>query len=243
MADYGALAGLGEGLMQFGTSVFKSEMAKKLEADRDAKEEQRTIAKEDRTERRLRAKPDPSQSTFVERDGALFRQQRNVYGDVLDESLASADEIDKRNYTREKQKNELDLARLNVEGKGLTNQFTQTRIDSADSKLGLEQELLRARTEQARKTGDAALLRAANTGKSGRDSDSAATGSMSEYANLLKKEAKDVIAQYAAEDESLTATEINRVTRQAVEQAAKFGLEPQELLEQLLEERNYGKPR
>lgn len=238
MADYGALAGLGDGLMQLGTSVFKSEMAKKLEADRDAKEEQRLIAKEDRTERRLRSKPDPAQATFVEKDGALFRQQRNAYGEVIDESLASADDIDKRNYAKQKQKNDLALGELSVESKLLGNRLTDTKITSAEGKLGLEQELLRARTQQARDTGTAALIRANKTGSS----KEAAAGTPAEYAALLKKQAKDVIAQYAEEDESLNAVEINRVTRQAVEQAAKYGLDPEELLVQLLDERGYGKP-
>lgn len=244
MADYGALAGLGDGLMQLGTTVFKSEMAKKLEADRDSKEEQRLIAREERAERKLRAKPDPNQASFIERDGALFKQQRNVYGDVLDESLATPDEIDKRNYTKQKQQNDLDIGKLTAEGRGLTNLFTQTRIDSAEGKLGLEQELLRARAQKERDTGSAAIIRAnkTGTGRSGNGTAGEATGTAAEYAALLKKQAKDVIAQYAAEDESLNAVEINRVTRQAVEEAAKFGLDPEELLEQILEERNYGKP-
>lgn len=93
MADYGllgALGGLGEGLGQIGMTMFKSQLAEKLEARRQAEEDKRALAKEERAERRLRARPDPDQSSFIERDGALFKQVKNAYGEVIDEALACA---------------------------------------------------------------------------------------------------------------------------------------------------------
>lgn len=237
----GALGGLGDSLTEVGMTKYKSELAKKLEAEREAKAEERTVAKEQRAERRLRAMPDPAQGTYTEKDGALFYQQRNQFGDILDERLASADEIEKRNYARQQQQNKLKLDDLTMEGKGLLNEVNRAKANSAGQLSALE---LAVKESQIRKNdaqGNAALIRANKTGSS-RSSDDSSTATPSEYAALLKKQAKDIIEQYQAEDDTLTAVEVNNVTRQAVQQAAKFGLDPEELLIQLLDERNYGKP-
>lgn len=241
MADaglLGALGGLGEGLAQVGMTQFKSILAEKLNKQREDTEEERLIAREERAERRLRSKPDPKQQTFLERDGALFRQQRNVYGEVLDEGLATPDEIATRNYNQQKRDEE-------IKKLSLTNALSEARTSQITGKIGLEQDLLRARTEKERKMGDAALIRANKPSGSGRgssSSDGAATGSIGEYAELLKKQSKDLFKQYAEDDETLTASEQNDLARQAVTQAAQYGLDPQELLEQLLEERLSGMP-
>lgn len=236
MADYGALMGLGQGLQEVGMTMFKSHLAKKLAAEREAAEEQRIVAREERADRRLRARPDPDQSAFIERDGALFKQVRNAYGEVIDEALASADEIDKRNYTKQKQRNEITLGELNVTGKGLLNQINAAKAADADKLTDLELAVKESMIRKNDSQGQAALIRANKTG-SGSGANAGEPASMNEYANLLKKESKDVIAQYKAEDETLTATEINRITRQAVEQAAKYNIEPQILLERMLQER------
>lgn len=241
MADaglLGALGGLGEGLMQVGMTQFKSVLAEKLNKQREDTEEQRIIAREERAERRLRERPDPKNQTFLERDGALFRQQRNVYGDVLDESLATPDEIATRNYNQQKRDEE-------IKKLSLGNALTQARSDQLTGKMGLEQDLLRERISTTRKQGDAALIRANKPSGSGRgssSSDSASSGSIGEYAELLKKQSKDLFKQYAEDDDTLTAAAQNDLARQAVTQAAQYGLDPQELLEQLLEERLSGMP-
>lgn len=240
MADaglLGALGGLGEGLMQVGMTQFKSVLAEKLNKQREDTEEERLIAREERAERRLRARPDPKNQTFIEREGALFRQQRNVYGDVLDESLATPDEIATRNYNQQKRDEE-------IKKLSLGNALTEARTDQVTGKMGLEQDLLRERISTTRKQGDAALIRAnkPSGGSRSGDSDGASKGSIGEYAELLKKQSKDLFAQYAADDDTLTASEQNDLARQAVTQAAQYGLDPQELLEQLLEERLSGMP-
>lgn len=235
MAAYGALMGLGNALQEVGMTKFKSTLANKLEQERNDAEEQRLIAREERQERRLRARPDPNQTSYIERDGALFKQQRNAYGDILDEKLASTDEIEKRNYTKQKQKNDLDLAAANLEGRGLANKLAASKANNADALSSLE---LRVKESQIRKNdlqGQAAMVRANKTG-SGKAADEN-SASMSEYANLLKKESKDVIQQYTADDETLTATEVNSLARKAVEEAARFGLDPQQHFERLLRER------
>lgn len=241
MADVGllgALGGLGEGLMQVGMTQFKSVLAEKLNKQREDTEEQRLIAREERAERRLREKPDPKNQTFLERDGALFRQQRNVYGDVLDESLATPDEIATRNYNQQKRDEE-------IKKLSLMNQLTEARTDQVTGKMGLEQDLLRERISTTRKQGDAALIRAnrpSGSGSRSGGSDEGSKGSIGEYAELLKKQSKDLFKQYAEDDETLTASEQNDLARAAVTQAAQYGLDPQELLEQLLEERLSGMP-
>lgn len=241
MADVGllgALGGLGEGLMQVGMTQFKSVLAEKLNKQREDTEEQRLIAREERAERRLREKPDPKNQTFLERDGALFRQQRNVYGDVLDESLATPDEIATRNYNQQKRDEE-------IKKLSLMNQLTEARTDQVTGKMGLEQDLLRERISTTRKQGDAALIRAnrpSGSGSRSSSADGASKGSIGEYAELLKKQSKDLFKQYAEDDETLTASEQNDLARAAVTQAAQYGLDPQELLEQLLEERLSGMP-
>lgn len=238
MADaglLGALGGLGEGLMQVGMTQFKSVLAEKLNKQREDTEEERLIAREERAERRLRARPDPKNQTFIEREGALFRQQRNVYGDVLDESLATPDEIATRNYNQQKRDEE-------IKKLSLGNALTQARTDQVSGKMGLEQDLLRERISTTRKQGDAALIRANKPSGSSRSADAASSGSVGEYAELLKKQSKDLFKQYAEDDDTLTASEQNDLARQAVTQAAQYGLDPQELLEQLLEERLSGMP-
>lgn len=238
MADaglLGALGGLGEGLMQVGMTQFKSTLAEKLNKQREDTEEERMIAREERADKRLRSRPDPKQQTFIEREGALFRQQRNTYGEVLDESLATPDEIATRNYNQ--QKRDEDIKKLS-----LGNALTQARTDQLSGKMGLEQDLLRERISTTRKQGDAAMIRANKPSGSSRSADSASAGSVGEYAELLKKQSKDLFKQYAEDDDTLTASEQNDLARQAVTQAAQYGLDPQELLEQLLEERLSGMP-
>lgn len=237
MAEYGALVGLGQALQEVGMTKFKSTLANKLEKERNDAEEQRMIAREERQDRRLRGRPDPSQTSYIERDGALFKQQRNAYGDILDEKLASTDEIEKRNYTKQKQKNDLDLSAANLEGRGLANKLAASKANNADALSALELRVKESQIRKNDKQGDAAVIRANRTGLSSRLSNNTSNASMSEYANLLKKESKDVITQYAADDETLTATEINSLARQAVEESAKYGLDAQQHFERLLRDR------
>lgn len=238
MADYGllgALGGLGEGLSMYGQNIYKSQLAEKLEAQRAEQEDKRAQAREDRAERRLRARPDPSQSTFIERDGALFKQVKNAYGEIIDEALASTEDIDKRNYTRAKQKNDLALGEMNVEGKSLLNRINAAKAEDADELSDLELDVKRSTINRNNQQGLAAIIRANKTGSGG--ADAAEPASMNEYASLLKKEAKDVIEQYQEDDDTLTATEVNKITRQAVEEAAKYNIDPSTLLERILQER------
>lgn len=237
MADaglLGALGGLGESLADIGMTKYKSVLAEKLAKQRQDSEEQRMEAREERADRRLRSRPDPKGATFIDRDGALFKQQRNVYGDVLDESLASPDEIAQRNYAQQKRDEE-------VKKLSLGNALTQSRIDQTSGKMGLEQDLLRAKIDSTRKQGDAAMIRANKYGQGKADTES--TGSVSDYAEILKKQNRDLFKQYAEdEDNPLLASDENELSRQAVTQAAQYGLDPQQLLEQLLEERLSGLP-
>lgn len=239
MAGYGllgALGGLGDSLQMIGTTMFKTKLAEKLEAQRQENEDKRELAKEERAERRLRSRPDPNQSSFIERDGALFKQSKNAYGEVIDEALASVDEIDKRNYTRAKQKNEIALGELNIEGKGLLNRINAFKAEDADELSDLDLEVKRSMINKNNNQGLAAMIRANKTGSSRSDDDDD-EASISDYANLLKKESKDVIEQYQEEDETLTATEVNKIMRYAVEHAVKHDVEPQIALQRILDEK------
>lgn len=92
---WGGLAGLGDSLNEVGMQMSKSALADKLEKQREARAEERQVAREARQE----ARDDMQVKTtdFITRDGALFKRNFNGKGNVLDESLASKDEIDKRN--------------------------------------------------------------------------------------------------------------------------------------------------
>lgn len=238
MAMYGALAGLGQALTEIGMTKYKSTLANKLEAEREAAAEQREIAREERQERRLRSKPDPAQTTYMEKDGALFKQLRNAYGDILDETLASTDEIEKRNYTKQKQKYDLDIQELNLENKGLANKIAQSKAANADKLGALDRAIKESIIRKNDSQGEAAIIRANRpSGSGGSKTGSSNEASISEYANLLKKEAKDVFEQYAEEDDTLTPTQMNKIARAAVEQAVTYGTDPQAALEDILSRR------
>ncbi len=224
MADYALLAGLGQGLQQFGSAVFKSKFLDQLK-------EQEQIRAEQRAEARQNAKV---AETNIEQDGegVWWRVSRNQNGDVLQKDLAPKSDIDQINFNRDKQKLTIDNLQSQIN-------LRNSQGDQLEALTGLRGDVLRSQAEKNRAQGNAALIRANKPSGSGSNSDPNAGKSKADYVELLSKDVqtKNMLADY-----QLSGAEKNELFNQAVEQAADYSLDPREVLEQILFEKYGGDP-
>lgn len=221
-AVLGALGGLGDSLQFIGKSLF----ADKLEKDREARAEQRQLAKETREDQRVRATPDAAQTSYLERDGALFKQTKNKYGDVLDEQLASPDEIDTRNYNKKKQQQDLDSGEALLQSRGLAAELSQKKLDDYDSDKSLERQLMQARigAQNANASADYARGRSYDSKTSGKSGtqDSDETPESFDLAKMLVDENKQLQSQY----EDIGYDQMLRIANSSIKEARKQGKQP-----------------
>ena len=144
MADTAALAGLGAALQTFGgawSAKAQKELADKLEQEREARAEERQIAREARQEAREDARV--ATTDFINRDGALFKRTFNAKGQQLGESLASQDEIEKRNRDQVKFDQEQQIRDLSIE-KGIFERDTRQELydlEKQKARAGIQTEL------------------------------------------------------------------------------------------------------
>lgn len=207
--NYGLLAGLGEGLQQFGGAVFKAKFLDKLREEESIRAEERAEARKARqvTEKKL----DPTTGTI---------KHYNSVGDVIKEVPATAAELDEVKRATRKEE-------LGIEGLVLRNKAAQDELDYAGTERKMKEERHRAQMEQDAAQTD--YYRAGSLAKrmASTDSEDSATRSPEALARELIKQSPELKAQYAGGKEPvMSAQEFEMVAREAIKAAAQRGIDP-----------------
>lgn len=226
---WGGLAGLGDAMVDIGSTMSKQAFADKLEREREARAAQREIDRENRQEAKVLKTPTTTE--FFERDGALFARSLNKYGDSLDERLASKDEIDKRNRDQVKFDQDEQIRDLQIddalykqgEGRSLNEKLLNAQIRAAEA-LGTQRDASAAYSE----------YRAAGGGARGSRGglDSALSDEMPSFGktvNQLIADNKSIIEGYDLANEDTT-----ELARLALDAALRGNKDPHDTFQRLL---------
>jgi hypothetical protein len=207
----------------------KAALAEKLAIEREARAEDRQIARESRAEQRLATTPDPSNTDFVQEDGAWFERVRSGTGAVLEKKLAPQNKIDELNLDRDKKK-------LSIEELLAKTAVAKRDLEEYDTDKSLERRVKESQIDRNRDTGLAATIRAGNSSSSGK-----APASLSEAADLLVGKYPDLVKQVsyapAGDEPLLTPAEVQRVATESVKIAAQRGQDAAAIFQDALRRR------
>lgn len=227
----GAQEGFGDALVTLGTALFKSEMANKMDKEREDREEERLVRKEERQ----RMLDEVRTNEFrIERDaeGATWRQGYNKFGARTgDRDLASAEDI--KNYNQQDEKNRLSL-------EALTTQVARDRAEAENLplKYSRDKERFEADMEYREAQTDASRARADRTRAlpltpaSGRRTSLEAELTPvndSDVATALIDENKDLFKGYKIEE-----PEARRIAAEVISVARTSGKDPVDILNKML---------
>lgn len=214
MAGWGLMIGLGQGLQSAGQmymDVKKDEMLQKAEQRKEERAEQRKIAQEKREEVRLYTTPDPKQTRFIEKDGALWEQNRSSTGNVLEEKLANKQDIDRINL--EKRKEEASIQADLAMGDFRAAQMQQTLAENEF--LPVKQQL-----EAERVAAQTGSYERANQPKPN-------TKSIAQYTDAFLDENPGVVAKYTeGESAPVTKSELKDVAMKVLKNFVGMGKKP-----------------
>jgi hypothetical protein len=214
MAGWGLMIGLGQGLKAASGALLdanKDKMLQQAEVRREERAQQRQIAQEQRAQVRLETTPDPKQTRFIEKDGAMWEQNRSSTGNVLNEQLANKQDIERINL--EKRKEEASIQADLVMGNFRAAQMQQTLTENEflPAKQQLEAEKIRAQTGQAER---------ANQPKPN-------TKSITEYTDAFLDENPGVVAKYTEGEEApVTKSELKDVAMKVLKNFVGMGKKP-----------------
>lgn len=227
MASWGAMQGLGEGLMGVGSALLKNELAKRLEDRRMEKQEELDAAREARLELKKRGTVDPSKTDYQKRDGVWFEVRRNAYGDELEAKLAPQNKIEEFNEVEKKRKREEEAHALSLEDRSLDIDWKQGR--EARDKRDYEQRQRAAQDASAR-----GWARVNNSGSRGLDdTEPSESEAIDQLLSTYKQSFKDAgISELDAPD----------IAQMALRRAATDGSSPRSALRSLLEEYKAANP-
>ena len=226
---WGGLAGLGEGLQQVGTDMYKSALADRLEKDRELRAEERQKAKEARDEARADALVQTTEF-YENADGALMKRSLNRKGDTLREDLATTDEIAKRRRDADKAKREEQMHSLDMDGKALRNALDTRRLEDYDEDKSLDRQLRQAQI-------NAANYRASGRGR-GSLEDTVVDGATPPAANLGKAvleilSTNKPIIDLMGEDVA-SGPELEELARESLLVGAREGVDPHSIFQRTL---------
>lgn len=226
---WGGLAGLGAGMQQVGTDMYKSALADRLEKDRELRAEERQKAKEVRDAARDDAIVQTTEF-YENADGVLVKRSLNRKGDTLREDLATTDEIAKRRRDAEKARREEQMHSLDMTGKALSNAKGERELADYDDDRGLRRELTRAQI-------NAANYRASGSGK-GSLEDTVVSGATPPAANLGKavleilSTNKPIIDLMG--DNVASGPELEELARESLLVGAREGVDPHSVFQRTL---------
>lgn len=228
--DWGLLQGLGQGLQQLGGMKMeqdaekrRAQMAEKLQADR-----------EERQEQRMRTRPDPSQTTYEEGEGGVtWKIIRSATGNELERVLAPKTDIEKIKRDTAKEKLSMDA---------LTAQIDASKATTEGKKLEMEwgkedRSLLTPEQRKAQALIDAKLAPSADTKYSTdgslqraiiskANSDNAeASATPTEYAKAFVDDSPEVKAQWV-DSGKMTETQLTAAVKAAFIRFAQVGKTP-----------------
>lgn len=210
MANYGLLAGLGEGLQQFGGAVFKAKFLDKLKEEEEVRKEERARKREESV---------VSESKLDPVTGKISRF--NKFGTKIREDQASQAEIDAANRDVEKAKQGIEAGALALakarREEGYAAEDRELERRKAEAAIGLSE----AQAGYYRDRGDESAAKAGTT---------AGGGGVEDAVDQLIKDNNQLFREYVGgTDEEgrqlMTASEFRDVARQAVKAAAERGVD------------------
>ena len=224
MADWGLLAGLGEGMKTFGNAwsdKSTAELKERLAKEREERAEQREIAKEARLRKQEESTPAEHR---IERDsdGATWRVPYNKFGQPLGErTLASAEDI--KNYNFEDKKRQVSLDKLVTDA-----QYAKEKHEADIKYRG-------ALTEAA----DARAYRSMNPVPRTSSGRSGSSRTSLDEVDDVPNSSDEINAMIAENSNLFKAHDIKndeayRVTEQVIKTAREKGLDPVDLLNKML---------
>ena len=220
--DWGLLAGLGEAAKGFGNAWSdraKSDLAERLAKEREERADKRAEAKEER-QRKIAEGTTAKWKVERDSDGVTWRVPYNSADTRLGhKELASPQDINDFNY--EEQKRKVSLEAL------VADAGRKTEKHEADIKYK------EAATDAQRAR--AARTRALPLDGSGRTS-SSSEPSESDYVAELDKQSKKLLDGY-----DISSTQRAKLLQDAVQQAARYGLHPMDVVNEMLFERQIKK--
>lgn len=223
MANWGALAGLGDGLQTLGnawTEREKSKLASQLLEQREINREARAKAREDAERLRKNSTWAPKSDTlFTSPDGVLMRQKWSEGGTRLESTLPEQDQI----QTWKQQEEERELARR----KSLADVLTaETRLKREPEDWELKRRAAEARIGASNASAEASRARA--TTSLDRNL-SPPSPSIEDLADTLIDESEGFIEQY-----DLSAAEARAAALQAIRDGRASGQNPKTLFRDML---------
>lgn len=197
---WGFMAGLGEGLQQFGGMISKNALQKKLEDERAAREEANQIRREERQQARALAQVDRNQSGLEQdAEGVWWQVNRNMEGNELERKLAPKNKIDEIN--REQQKDKVTLDTLLTKQKA-----AELELRDYDEDRALDKRYKEAQIKSLGDTGLARLISAGNSGSGG-------SADVSQFAGdpvgAVREKYKDLIGEYQQGSAALSGAEVD----------------------------------
>ncbi len=145
---YDVMSGVGNALSVVGDvkqEDRKTKLAEKLQIEREAREESRTVAREKRAQDR-EAGIVKSTKIVTGEGGSFWEEQYNSSGEVINRKLANQMDIENINRDRKKDDLSLEAVLANINQSRAQTDATYANIAEGRAKLPLETELLRAQT-------------------------------------------------------------------------------------------------
>ena len=238
MSNWGILMGVGQGLQdtaQIWNEHQKGKLADKLAKEREQRQADRDLAKEQRQEA-ARLRQVDTRASSIETDpttGQMYRQLRNSEWQPLDRVEVSQGEQESI-----RRQEAMEQAQLN--SRGLEAQLKQLQVDRMPQKWAQEDAMHRARlgSESALQTQRYASARASDRRGLERLAEEEAPVSREQYANELVKEYK------AAFDRAeVPINQRDGLATAAVQRAAIDGTSPAQAMLELIREYREGAPR
>lgn len=226
---WGGLAGLGDSLNEYGTHMYKSTLADKLEKAREERAAERAMAKEARDEARADALVS-STEFYTNADGTLMKRSLNRKGETLREDLATSDEIQRRQRDADRARREEQMHSLDMDGKALSNALNTKKLADYDDDKSLDRQLRQAQI-------NAANYRASGGGSRGRGSalDDETDESSTPAANLgtavleILSKNKPIIELMG--DDVASGHELERLARESLLIGAREGVDPHSIFQ------------
>jgi hypothetical protein len=227
--DWGLLSGIGNALQGFGgqwTADAKEELRNKLAEDREARAEQRQVAREDRAAQR-QADTVAGYRPEIDSSGVLWIQGHNSAGDARGEKrMATPSELQQYKLEQDKQK----LTLEDLASRAAVNKFKAGRLESEAAQ---DDAYAKARLGLVNAQTNAANYRAsgAGGGRSGRVSleEETAPVALSDLTSSLVAQEKKLLEEYG-----LTIAEQNMLVKSVLQQARANGKDPVDTLRQAL---------
>lgn len=211
----------------------KTQLANKLEQEREARAEQRQIDREKRQE--LRDAGKVSRTEMSSKEGVLYERDYNANGDLINERLADPMKV------KQVQQDEQNRA-LTLEGKLLDLDQDKKKLGRMDEEWALDREYKQSAIDENRAQAERARRPDKDKNEPKDDSLPALTsGLLKEYQDLVKSYIGTEITGPDGETREMTMADARDVARESIRFAARDGNDARVVFEDAL--KRFGKKR